>query len=301
MANSKDDLKKHLDDTLLNKVDISVKVFTKYTIKRILRKLNGYKKLTEIKNSKIGRQALLISNGPSANKLDFNKVRKLQKDQKIDVFALNSFIDDFEVHKLVPNFYMLCDPIFFGEKYSQDRYPVNKYDELKLVEQMEHDLIHKIPAETTIFVPFSQYRDAKDLPNKIIPFCDEIVKFGKSISPTRPTPLWPLAAMHMLRLATYMNYGKIMLIGFDQTQYRSYQVDSKNKISSCSNYAFNEKRTQQIHVEYSSMKDVFFEQYMIHRAYSLFNQHSIENLDLQSELAFFPKVGRQELVYDENT
>ncbi|MDB9877743.1 hypothetical protein OAC79_03030 [Amylibacter sp.] len=261
-------------------------------------RLHGRTSLTSLKDSKVGRKALLISNGPSATNLDFDKVCRLQEAGNLDVFALNSFMDGYEEHRIIPNYFMLADPIFFGHSYSSDRHEINDEIDLKKLQKYEHELIYTIPESCVIFVPFSEYRNTckMNLPNSIIPFCDDTIHFGSATSPLIPTSVWPAAAIHMLRLATFMNYSEIMLIGFDHNQYRTYEIDFENNITDCTKYLLNKRREKNYLIEFSSMMDVFYEMYMVHKSYTHFTHEKVYNLDAHSELGAFRKMRKTDLM-----
>ena len=49
------------------------------------------KSLNELSKERKKPQALILANGPSTKMLDFNKIVQLQRNNKLDVFVINSF------------------------------------------------------------------------------------------------------------------------------------------------------------------------------------------------------------------
>ena len=58
----------------------------------------------------------------------------------------------------------------------------------------------------------------------------------------------------------------------------------------------NKKSDKDYLIEYSSMEDVFYEMYMIHKSYTHFTHEKIYNLDAHSELGAFRKMRKADLM-----
>ena len=151
----------------------------------------------KFKNQKIGKDLLVIGNGPSLNKINLLLLNDM------DMFALNDFYLHEQFNELNVKYYFHMDPTPKWFKYIKKSISQSKLDSLEF------------------FLPFSHYdlikRSGRELKNKNI-----IINGGKTyerfkyfIDIHKPTLLICNGLQMLLVTALYMGYKNIYLAGFD--------------------------------------------------------------------------------------
>ena len=65
-----------------------------------------------VKNTNMDRDVLIIGGGISANSIEINKVLEDQNAHKLDIIAMNWYACSPLATRIIPNYYILTDPIF---------------------------------------------------------------------------------------------------------------------------------------------------------------------------------------------
>tara|TARA_B110000908_G_C10235773_1_gene443230 strand:- start:883 stop:1782 length:900 start_codon:yes stop_codon:yes gene_type:complete len=291
MTNSKKSLRTFFNDNLIHKLSYSSKVISKYYIKNIFGINKQLSILKNLKDTKKNCDALLIANGPSARNLNENKVKELQDKGCLDIFCLNSWINDNEECIYYPDYYVLADQIYFDSPLDEEWYEKNDRREITKIVKAEKEVIYKIKQKCKIFAPqqFIHYTKQYNKDCEIIPFCNSVIKIGQIAQPYKPSSFYPMTALHMLNIARYMGYKNIYIIGFDNNQYRTFSINLDGTVQSKVEYAGNRITTLNNHIEYNGMVDVFYELHEIHKSFNKFSKFNIKNLDYSSELSSFIK------------
>lgn len=197
--------------------------------------LINYRHLTELKrvkifhNSEKGKNAFVFANGPSLLKLDFDKIKYYQKELGFRVIGVNSFILN---GKIIPDYYVLSDPAFFGNYYNITEEKIKEINMvLKLLEKYK----------VTLFVPL-EFKNKIRICTEIYYFNDyELRWFNKNvIDITKPRSYLSMTAYKALAIACYMGFEKIYIAGFDNNWFKTLTVDEENRI-----YYFNEHGIRQ--------------------------------------------------------
>ncbi len=164
------------------------------------------------------KNAFVFANGPSIGDLDFEKVKLLLDEGNIDLISVNSFaskgINRFGV---IPKFSVFADP-------SHYRIPGDPKYSL----QSENDIAsmneHGVPA----LVPFRYCSRSKFV--KTIPYHGFSNPFSKNVTCIdKPYGVFSITAFNALIAAIYFGYEKIYICGFDNSYFRSFCVDEKNR------------------------------------------------------------------------
>jgi hypothetical protein len=243
--------------------------------KKALRELRGMESSREHKN------ALVIANGPSVNKLDFGLVKELKDSNSLDVFAVNSFFKSKQIANLGPNFIVLSDPVTCIDYKS--------YENQNLWEHIES------MAQTKIFVPLSWSRKLAgrtNLLSKIVYFENStLVGLTKNIKPDRATGYIGLTAYHAVALASFLGYEKIFIIGFDNNMFLKLKNDQENRISQDSHHmvADYEESHDLGYLYANGVADYFYNVSNLFYYLKLFRKPVIINLDPDSLVDVFPK------------
>ena len=167
----------------------------------------------QVKNSKIGKTALILGTGPSLDRLNTDEV-PLYVD---DVFAMNEFFTLRISERVKPNFYCLSDPAHFvvTSEYSEDR-------RQKLGSYLE-DL------NATLILPHWSANNVRFHGSQKLHFDDrELSWFRKNISPVKPRAYSSATLYKALAMACYMGYDTIFLLGLDNSNFKSYQGSVTN-------------------------------------------------------------------------
>ena len=191
-----------------------------------------FKKTKFLKNKFKNHNAFVLANGPSLKKIDLSKIKKRQEDFGDKVLCLNSFLGKLS-SKLIPDFYVLSDPVYFGldiELHGEITLKEIKKD-LELIEK------HKIP----LFIPF-KFKDNLNINTDVYYFNDvELRRFNKNVTDlTKPRCYKSMTSFKSLAIACYLGFKKIYISGFDNNYFKSVEVDEKNELSYLENHAFKQ-------------------------------------------------------------
>lgn len=185
--------------------------------------LRKTRKITRLqKNIAKGRDALVIAGGPSSLKLNLRKVIEDQTSNKVSVFAMNWYSHTDLANHLVPDYYVLSDPLnqmnrngeFKGRKSADIWSQLAKWPKIKLI------------------LPHNWYPYTKNVQTKISMYIDnrELIGFSKSINPTKPRGYGSLTALNTIAAALYMGFDNVFLIGLDGNMFNALRVDNTNKL-----------------------------------------------------------------------
>jgi len=169
-----------------------------------------------------GRDALIIAGGPSSLKLNLHKVKADQMSNKVSVFAMNWYTHTELAHQLVPDYYVLSDPLNQMNRHSEfrGRRSVDIWSQLAKW------------TETKLILPHNWYPYTKDFETRISMFIDnrELIGFSKSTNPTKPRGYGSLTALNAVAAAQYMGFDNVFLIGLDGNMFYALTVDGSGQI-----------------------------------------------------------------------
>ena len=176
------------------------------------------------KNTKSGKCALVLGNGPSLNKLIPTKVH----DYVDDIFVVNEFCLNEVSNQLVPTFYVLSDGNSFKSGDTGSAFSIGHLSEY--LAQNNVSLILPHTADSEIF----------NSPNAFY-FDDREFIRGKRIDPTRPRNYVSVTLYKALAVAQHMGYDKIYVLGLDNTEFCAYRGTVDNRILHTRKYYAFEK------------------------------------------------------------
>ena len=240
----------------------------------------------ELGRSREGREALVIANGHSTNRLNVDGVLEAMN-VGMDVYGLNLYLLSELGRRVTPTHYVLSDPLHHPD-HSDDLaknlwVALDKHPEVQLV--VPHDW-HPALKERR---PSSLYFNNCHLQG-----------WTKNNSPLKAMGYIGLTAYKALAFALHLGYARVNIIGFDNSNYLNYRVDESNEIyfeGDTHFYASNSVAVNVSRMYSQGMADCLFD-------YSLclldlercFKDSPIVNLDLQSLTRAFPKEADVRLV-----
>ena len=177
-------------------------------------------KTKQIKESMKGKNAFVFGNGPSFDKLDYNKVKNYQK-QGFKIICVNSFISAFEKHGIIPDFYVLSDPGYFVHNNISEALKDRVMKDIHFIEK------YKIP----LFIPL-QYAKQIDIDVETYCFNDcEILWKNRNVNNIlKPRSYLSMTAYKALAIAGFLGFNTIYISGFDNDYIQTTSVDIDNNI-----------------------------------------------------------------------
>ncbi len=175
-----------------------------------------FSKLMKIKGIGAGKTAFVLASGPSINKLDPNKIRKICDDFNSEILCVNYFVNSEFAKTTGVDYWLLSDPRHF---------------DLSLAETVNaHDKANQI-VRKALFVSEFFLGKANQVTNlNIIPFNDNETSsvFSRNIDPCFPRAYLTMSAYKALAMAIYIGYDKIYIGGFDNSYIRDLGCDKDN-------------------------------------------------------------------------
>jgi hypothetical protein len=173
-----------------------------------------------LSNSKKGKIAFVFANGPSLKKIDPHKLFDYKNKNNADLICLNNYMLSDMSHVLIPDYMVITDPSYFGHVPY-----LTKEDEL--LEKRNIDKINDLNVPVFIPIDFSSL----NIFNKEYWVNNNCYRSSSNVSNiTSPMGYSPMTAYRALSVALYMNYEKIYICGFDNSNFLSFQVNSDNLI-----------------------------------------------------------------------
>ena len=236
------------------------------------------KPTSRLKNTKIGKTALVLGNGPSVDGLNVDAV-KIFVD---DIYCVNEFFNLEIAKELKCNNYILSDPMSFSEETG-----TSPKEFLTLL----------VESGGRVFLPHWSGRVFPGFFSGLYPYYfddRERFWFNQKISPVRPRNYTSVTLYKALAIACYQGYTTIYVLGLDNTEFYSYEGSHDNVIY------HNQKTygTQSKPQKPFSMQGVF-QSGMAGRMQSYshlfgdlkkFKNFNIVNLDQRSLTDVFPKI-----------
>jgi hypothetical protein len=264
---------------------IKIRIIAEWLFKRSQTRFYRRKALRgtrQVKQSHVGCEALVIGNGPSATKVDWEIVVSEQKNG-LQVFAINYFPLSEASGVCTPNYLVLSDPIT----------KPNVVSNLRTQELWEK--VRQIP-NSTLIVPISWFpliQADSELIHRTLYFDDSGLEgWTKNTSPIRARGYLPLTAYKALAFANYLGFQRINMIGIDNSMFRTVAVDIENHLIQYPNHFFEKGAvTTDISGAYpTGINDYFRDMSLCFGSLaSYFVDLPIVNLDSESLVDCFPK------------
>ena len=227
------------------------------------------------KSSKSGRQALILGNGPSLNRLNSQAVNT----SKPDVWVVNSFYNAKCADAISVTHYVISDRTHFTSEthYSKIINFIIKQEDITLV------LPHWAPKE----FPDHQLFQFKHL------FFDDRQKaaWSRNTSPIKPRGYLSLTLYKALAFANFLGYEEILVLGMDNTEFVGYGSNVNNEFIFNGNHAFvDPKSIRNLSQDFlDGPAGAFID--IAHSLADLYRFNGpIKNLDPESLTTAFPKL-----------
>lgn len=161
-----------------------------------------------LKDSRIGKIALILGSGPSLDHLNIDVLG----DYIDDVFVINSFNQLDVAMRIKPAFYGLSDPAHFGILSKEQDAELNSI--LNYVRTSNATLI--LPHTVYFAKVFTSF-------NRIFFDDRERTFLNKNIGPLKPRSYGSTTIYKMLAMATFMGYEEVFILGIDNTNFLNYR------------------------------------------------------------------------------
>ena len=165
----------------------------------------------KLKNSQKGKPFLLIASGPSADEVILETYRNNLMRNSLDVGVVNWYFESKYSKKLIPNYYFISDPVFFGKK-------ISGLDEYFL----QHPDINLV-------IPFTS--EKQGIINKIF-YVNNLMYYKKRkiLSPMTGNLTPSSVVFHAISFLLYLGYFPIYICGLDVSYNRNIEVNEINEI-----------------------------------------------------------------------
>ena len=263
-------------------IDLIILIKTSF---KTFRNFKNFRDTKSLKNTFKDQNAFVFANGPSLNKVDLNKVKQLQQNSGNKVICVNSFISKLS-HKLIPDYYVISDPVYFG--FDQELHSKTVYKDVK----EDLDLIEKY--NVTVFIPL-KFKNNFKINTKIYYFNDmEIRRFNRNITDiTKPRSYLSMTAYKALAIAYYLGFKKIYISGYDNNYFKTIEVDKNNKIYYNENHAFKQDDNNQYNIDQHYSLNMKLGKFLLDLSYLFLDLYkfpkNIINLDEESLVDSFVK------------
>lgn len=237
------------------------------------------------KNTMSGRTALVIGNGPSALKINPQRVAELRA-EGLDVWVTNSYFSSTLSESLRGDYLVLTDPRWFDESLSE-MYPIQRQeilDSWKHIRKYRPKLLVPEYCKVDISGVDAFYMSAKT----------PLLRRNYS-DITKPLSVRPLTGTKAIIAAQYFGYSKIWICGIDNSRFLTLRVDRENSVFQESCHFFDQQLSASGRSEGRTMKlsktigQQLFEVADAFRDFHRINTGSIYNLDVNSLIDAFPK------------
>jgi hypothetical protein len=267
---------------------VRARILAKYIVKTVrspYRRRAALKTLDALRPKGIGREALVIGLGPSALDLSPAKIRVRQRERSLDVFALNAYSATPLAAEVVPDYYVLTDPAFFGK--SQDHYlATSRVNPTTVWEYLEgHPGI-------AVCVPY-EFEPPLGFDRSRLFYLNTIglQGFSRNIDPAKPRGYISMTSYAALALAGAMGYRRILMTGIENTQFKWLALTSERHVALGSSHAYDAGETvlKEIALFSSGGVPAFFED--VSRLFGdlrLFAHLPVVNLDQSTLIEYFP-------------
>jgi hypothetical protein len=257
----------------------SVVEFSARSVLFLSHKPESLENLKRLRNSKSGKYALVIANGPSAERIRPERINELQILGQLEVFVMNGFYKSGLNEKITPDNYVLSDP-------DHAPYSPNLFEGL-------WSFISD--GSVKVFCPRTWNIDSEIIaPDRVAHFEDRPLEiWSKNTNPTRPRGYPSMTAFKALAIANYMGFEKIFVIGLDNSMFLTLEVDVNNRILQGPNHAGASGGSSSYLLDDffpGGISDYFYG--LAHDSYQLkklFKKYPITNLDGQSFTDAFRK------------
>lgn len=237
------------------------------------------KRTKELKNTKKGKNCFVFANGPSMNLLDVEKIEKYQK-SGFDIICMNSYIISDMAKMIVPDYYVLSDPVSFfaSNRLISDDVMKAQEKQNKVLNELNIPLF--MPAEYSNLNLFKNYYMFYNFGNR----------FKSYVNPLKPRGYPTTTAHKALTIACYLGYDEIYICGFDHDFVKNILVDENNNPYFSINHYYDTRiKTKITHESGKNVSILLWEQHQLFKNLERFKKYNIINLEKHGLVDAFTK------------
>lgn len=170
------------------------------------------------KNRFLGKQVLVLGNGPSINELDLLRVHNFKKRGGM-IAVMNDFPLSTLAKEIIPNLYFVGDPEYW------------KGDESILSEDLKNNILIALSSINDLIIFQPNNRESL-VPSKETIFFDHrsVAGLRRASNPTKPWGLPASIAMIAIANCKYLGFSQIYFAGLDSTMYFNFIVNHINEL-----------------------------------------------------------------------
>lgn len=180
------------------------------------------------------RYAVIISGGPSYTP-ELQRWLGERADQ-FDAFAVNFYCLSDSSLTVIPKYYLVSDPYVIGN---------NKYEALTENVEKLKEYIHKFAP--TVICPDIKSWNYFSSHNKL-PMCDLEALFTRNIKPWAPRGYTSNTVFKAIAVASYLDYEKIFIVGFDYDYPRKIYLDEDGRLALLNEHHYGSSLRHMDHV-----------------------------------------------------
>lgn len=250
----------------------------------LIRKAHRHTK--KIKGARINKDALIIAGGPSVNRLSIENVLLAQQSGQLDVFAVNYFTEGEIASRLIPDYFVLSDPI----------HKPNSKVVFKGVNSQ--DIWAKLSSwpQTKLLLPHSWLNLKMHISNEVIVWFDdrELPGWLNSNSPIRPRGYNSNTGLKAVACAIFMGYRNVFVVGLDNSLAKTIEVDGDNRLMEASSHFYDSEsiiKEHRPHLYPRGVQDLLYDQSLSFvDLRKSFKSKNLFNIDTNSLTDVLPKV-----------
>jgi hypothetical protein len=235
----------------------------------------------KIKNTKIGKNVVLIATGRSLSIIDFKKLIKLKK-KNYDFFSVGGFLGSPVSNEINIDYYLLSDKrTIFPNKYDLD---VNFRNAILKTNMA---IMQK---KIKLFLPTCSYEKHDFINNKIYYFNNFSDKVTNNISDiTKYYGYNSISGLKALSACIYLGYDKIYFIGLDNDYWNNLKVNSSNEILQINRHFYDDNKLYKKNTGMNSVSNLLTMCSDMFKSYEKFKKFNIINLDPNGLIDCFSK------------
>ena len=257
-----------------------LRITTKNNLFR-LKNRNIINKTVKIKNTKNGKNVILLATGKSLSIIDLKKLKKL-REKNYEIFSLGGFLASEASKEVNIDYYLLSDErTIFPNRYNLE---INlKNTILKTIESI-------IKKKIKLFLPAQTYEKHCFKNNEIYYFNNLADNKTTNISDiTKYYGYGSISGLKALSVCKYLGYDNIYFIGLDNDHWNNIKVNSSNEIFQVNRHFYDNDTVYRKNSNIDSIGSLLKKSSEIFKAYEKFRKYSIINLDPDSLIDCFDK------------
>lgn len=211
------------------------------------------------------KSVFVFANGPSLNDLDFVKVKAHMDTRDYDLITVNSFASKgIDQYGLKPAVAVFGDTMHYRDE-----------DDAQFTEQAADDIRAINEHGVSALVPYHYFKRSRF--KESIPYCGVYNVYRNNVDKThKPLGFYRVTAFYALALALDVGYENVYLCGYDNSYFRTFEVDLNNEKYFDNKHFYEEKQTR-LHLpteKYGPTSHIFYDTYRHFKYLEKINKNS---------------------------